>query len=233
MPRSIARPPTHPRRGFTIIELAIVVAVISAIVAIAYGSMRPQLPRYRMIQLAKGLESDLGRLRMTAINANRETRLVLEGHDPDIDDPASYGGAWRLQAGERSSMSTTWEDFPPDEPGAEHDQSEGPVDFSPTGSRRTKGVGLAEWEEITGSGTGNANAVVFSPRGWVQNPASDFDAEGYITLRLVNKVALEKGVVDEVHVRIARSGYVRMETTLGTSQESGPVGTGGSSTHGS
>lgn len=224
----VPRPRTRPgrRRGFTLLEIAVVVAVLGIMAAVGYGSIRDQLPRYRMIRAAKELEQDIENLRMEAILANRETRILLVEADPDPSDPSSYGGAWELQGGDSSMMSTTWEYMPFDEPGAgDMDQSEGRVRISDGGNRKERGVGLSPWGEISGPGTGNADAIVFSPRGWVTNPASDFDAQGYVTLKLVNKSALRHGVQDQVHLRIARSGYMRLETTLGNAREDFGVGT--------
>ena len=224
----------HSRRGFSLIEVAIAVSIFGIMVALGYGSIRNQLPRYRMVQAAKSLEQDIARIRMAAILANRETRLVLIGPDPAPDDPTVYGGNWELQGGDRSMMSSAWEYMPFDEAGTgDPDQSQGRVDIGPDGNRQERGVGLYPWEDLVGPGTGNADAVVFSPSGWVSNPAGDFDGQGYITLRIINKVALGEGVQDEVHIRIARSGYVRLETTLGSTREDFGVGTDGSSKNGS
>ncbi len=210
-----------------------VVAILGVMAALAWGSLRDNIPRYRLISASRELAEDVANLRMLAITSNREARLVLEEFDPDGSDPDVYGGAWRLQAGDASTNSRRWEDLPidADVDGSDDQQGGGPVDLGPGGNRESPGVGLATMEALRGPGTGNGNAVVFTPRGWLSNPAGDFDANGYITLRLVNKSALSKGYADEVYVRIARSGYVRLESTA--SPESGTVGTSESSTHGS
>jgi Tfp pilus assembly protein FimT len=223
------------REGFTLVEMGFVLFMIGLFSAIGWGSIQDDLPRFRMIDVAKGLASDIDELRTTAINLNLETRILLESTDPDEVDPASYGGAWRRQAGNSSNQSSRWEDLPVDanRDGSDDERGLGPVDLGVEGNRRSKGVGLADWGALTGPGAGNANAIVFTPRGWVANPASDFDSQGYITLTLVNKVALQKGLVDEIHVRIARSGYIRLESTLAPAPLEVDVGTDGSSIHGS
>ena len=47
------------------------------------------------------------------------------------------------------------------------------------------------------------------------NPASDFGADGTITLTLVNKRALLDGTADTVDLKVSRSGLVRMESSIG------------------
>jgi prepilin-type N-terminal cleavage/methylation domain-containing protein len=220
--------------GFTLVELILVVSILGVISALAWGTMHSQMPRYRLVRAANELAEDVADLRMLAISSNLETRFLLEGLDTDIADPESWGGSWRLQAGNASANSSRWEDLPIDaqNDGTDDQTGEGFVDIGQGGNRQSRGVGLDLQHAIGGPSYGNTNAVVFTPRGWVANPAEDFDANGYITLRLVNKPALDLGLEETIHVRIARSGYVRLESTLDAELEDAPVGTSRSSTHG-
>ena len=210
-----------------------VVAIFAVLAIIGWSSVDHQLPRYRLVKAAQSLEGDIVKLRAMAIQANRETRIRLESADETTSDPDSWGGAWSLALGDASLNASEWDVLPPDTEmdGSDDRQTEGWVDIGADGNQAASGVGLAPWGSLTGPAVDNADSIVFTPRGWVANPASDFDADGYITLRLINKPALRKGVHDEVHLRVARSGYVRMESTLGD-EEAKPVGTDGT-THGS
>ncbi len=235
LPNADLRPRrTRGVQGFTLVEMILVLSIIGVISVIAWGSLRSQLPRYRLVKTANELAEDVASLRMLAINSNLETRFLVEQLDHDISDPVAWGGAWRLQAGDASRNSSAWEDLPVDarEDGSDDLRGEGPVDIGPGGNREAKGVGLYLEQTLDGPSYGNENAVVFTPRGWVANPAEDFDSNGYITFQLVNKPALARGRQEAVHVRIARSGYVRLESTAGHELETEPVGTAGSSTHG-
>ena len=219
MRTSSSRNPRHHRDGFTIIEVVIVVAILVAIASIGWGSLSSQMPRFRMLRAAKEMKSDIETLRMKAISSGHETKLVMESYDEDLDTVDSYGGSWRLQTGNLSMNSTRWEDLP----------GEGLVDMGPDGNRKERGVGLQYWGGLTGPGSNNTDSIVFTPRGWVANPAADFDSDGYITLTLINKFARVDGITDEAYLRVARSGYVRLETSLGDEREDHGAGTDGSS----
>jgi prepilin-type N-terminal cleavage/methylation domain-containing protein len=228
-----ARRRRHPG-GFTLVEIAVVLAIIGVISAVSWGSVRRLLPRYRLVRATNGLAKDIAGLRMVAIDTNCETRILVEQLDDDLADLSSWAGAWRLQSGNASINSTRWEDLPVDaaEDRVDDDHGENPVDIGPSGNREAARIGLTMPVHLAGPGTGNGDAVVFTPRGWVANPAADFDSAGYITLDLTNKEALARGLEDTLSVRIARSGYVRIESSMGTSS-SAPVGTERSSSHGS
>jgi prepilin-type N-terminal cleavage/methylation domain-containing protein len=217
--------------GFTLIEVAIVVALFAVLAAIGWGSTRNQMPRYRLIRASKGLKSDLVSLKHLAVLTNRETRLTLVSSPGDCGDVEAFGGSWWLQAGDRSRGSKSWEFLPIDAPetGEDAEQGEGRVDLGDGGNRELKDVCLEDWESLHGPGTGNAESIVFSPRGWVRNPAADFNGDGYMEFVLTNQSALRMGVEDRVKVLVSRAGMVKMHSTLGYEMVDNPIGVGGSS----
>lgn len=219
------------RKGFTLVELGIVIAVITVLAAIGWGSTRGQMPRYRLIRGAKNLRGDLTNLKNLAVMSNRETRMLLIGSPGDCLETDEFGGSWFLQAGNKSRGSTSWEFLPIDTEmeGEDEEQGEGRVSIGDGGNEELRDVCLEEWDPLRGPGTGSADSIVFSPRGWVRNPAADFDSSGYLVLTLTNQAAGRLGVVDKVHIRVSRAGMVRMHSTLGHDLTDNPVGIGTSS----
>ncbi len=212
-------------RGFTLIEVAFVLVLVTVLVVIGWGSIQGLMPRFRMVQVAKELRNDVYALRFTAIEQRRETRLRLVSADPDWRDPdAPSRGAWLLQVGDRPLGSRRWDTLPVEgEPGAvDAHTGAGTVDLS----TEAPGVSLAPWGALQGPGVGNADAIVFGPGGHVLNPASDFGPDGTIDLKLVNKAAWRKGYEDSITLRITRAGMVRMVSSLGGDDLEGAAGTG-------
>ncbi len=218
--------------GFTLVEVAIVVAIIGVLAAIGWGSTRGQMPRYRLIRAAKGLKSDLVSLKNLAVLSNRETRMLLVSSPGDCSAIDTYGGEWHLQAGDRSRGSERWEFLPIDTEveGEDEEQGEGRVSLGKDGNQQQRDVCLEPWGGFRGPGSGNADSIVFSPRGWLRNPAEDFNSQGYLELVLTNQAAGRKGVEDQVKVLVSRAGMVRLHSTLGHEMSDNPAGTGGSST---
>lgn len=210
------------RKGFTLIEFGACVVLITILAAIGYQSFRNSMPRYRMIQTAKELRADLMALRMTAIETNRQSRILLVDSDPDwAVAGTSNAGHWKLQLGNKNLRSSSWDTFPADadEDGTDDFTKRGDIDISRGGSRATQTVSMAPWDSLAGPGINNSDAIVFGPRGHVINPASDFGDDGTITLTLVNKRALLDGTEDTVSLKISRSGMVRMVSSIAPEEE--------------
>jgi hypothetical protein len=202
----------------TLIEVVVVFTIVAIVGAIGWGSTRAYLPRFRMITAAKGLKADTMKLRSLAISTGRETRLTLTGTPGTCTDRSAYGGSWALYIGNRSSGSSSWDQLPEDTmaDGSDDDMSAGTVDLGEGGNRQARGVCLRQWSSLAGPSTGNADSVVFSPRGYITNGSSDFStSDGTIDLTLVNLDAAHRGIADEVSVRLFRTGAARLESTLG------------------
>ena len=207
------------RSAFTMIEMAAVVALIAIFVAIGIGSLRSSMPRFRMIQTAKQLKADLMALRMTAIQNQRETRLLLVDADAGWNQSGqTNAGQWKIQVGNKGIRSTSWD-------------TRRTVDISRGAANDKKSVSMKPWEGLVGPGLNNGDSIVFGPRGTVINPASDFGPDGTITLTLINKRALPQGREDTVSIKIAVSGMVRMITSMQENQ-SVQFGTDNASTMG-
>ena len=219
------------RQGFTLIELMITFALLGFMVAIGWGSMADQLPRFRMIRSARLLKSDMINLRNLAVHNNRETRVRFTSSGGDCSDPDRFGGSWEMSIGDLSSNSTTWDLLPDDafDDGTDDEQHDARTDLGEIGNHRAKNVCLKRWSRLIGPNTNNTNAVVFSPRGWVTNPGTDFSSSGYIEFTLANQQATRMGFTDEVSVVVFRSGMIRLVSALGQEYEELPAGTATSS----
>lgn len=219
------------RRAYTLVELAFTVAIFAILTGIGWGLLRGMMPRYRMMNAAKDLSGDVAGLRGLATATNRETRLRLLSAGGDCADTTVWGGSWQMEIGDKSRGSTKWELLPADaqDDGSDDDGSEGLRDLSQGGNDPARDVCLKQWDELVGPGRDNADSVVFSPQGWVSNPALDFDSSGLIALTLVNQEAARNGATDTVRVVLTRAGLVRLETG-GATFTSNPVGTATAST---
>lgn len=207
------------------------IAIVGILAGMGWSTIQPEVDRFRMLRAARMLHADLQALRATSIATNRETRIVFTGADDALDPADVQVGEWLLQAGDRSRASVEWDTLPIDVPPTDDggDSSEGERSLSPGGADETPHVSLARWPTLVGPGTGNADAIVFSPRGWAANPATDF-VGGYVALRIVNKRALGRGATEEVTLRVSRGGLTRLEVGTSSTLPDTLVGTGEAST---
>jgi len=226
-PSALAR----PRAGFSLLELVVVLAIVLIAALIGAGSIQPYLPRFRMVSVAKRMQADLRMLQTLAMQTGRQTRmrLVAPGSG-DCNDYDAWGGGWIKEVGDRSVGSTEWDVLPADAlaDGTDDDQSTGIYDFSDEGSHAARGVCLNAWDTIDGPGVDNADALVFSPRGNLANPVTDFP-DGTIRLTLSNQAAARQGVTDQVHVLVSAAGWTGLESTQGAAATDGAIGASTSS----
>jgi prepilin-type N-terminal cleavage/methylation domain-containing protein len=216
--------------GHTLVEVAVALAIVAVLAAIGLSSARDEINRYHLMKAARRLHADVLYLKSEAITSNREMRLKLVAYDEAMDASGPQEGEWLLQAGNRASMSTSWDTLPVDVDGVP-DESDGVRDLGVDGTEEATSISLAPWPALAGPGsTGeSADAIVFSPRGMVANPPTDF-VNGYVTLTLVNKAAAQRGGEEEVRVRISRGGLARLETGASSTLPENDVGTGEATT---
>lgn len=203
-----------PRRGYTLLEIAIVLSMLAILAALGVGSMREHLPRYRLVQTAKQFKSDMMQLRQIAVQNNREARMRLLSAENCADNTA-WGGEWVLEVGDRALGSTTWDILPEDrsDNGVDDQQGEGLINIGPGGNQEANDICMWSWSGLAGpddNGANNADSVVFSPRGWLRNPTSDFRSSGYLEFQFVNQEAAREGVDDSLVIQISRAGLVRL-----------------------
>lgn len=228
-------PLTHLRRsrgGFTLIELVVVIAIIMILSAIGIGLSSDLIPRFRTRQAAKTFASKVQECRALAIRSGRECRVWLVASDSSLTDLTQNDGEYWVGLGDKNRSSTVWDYLPPDPAGGGSDDSQGLIDIGDEDSAwYQRRVGIEPWTSLGGPGTGNGDCIVFDPRGFVKNPASDFGALGTIDVTFVNKVARAEGWAEDYTVKVSRTGMTRIDTTA--QQEYGGLRSGtaeGSST---
>lgn len=200
---------TRSRQGFTLIELMIVVAIFSILAVVGFGLTRETLPRYRAQSAAAQFAGNVAKCRMVAIRSGYECRILMSDYD---DKPAlltsDNTGEYYIQLGNKSINSDEFETLPTSlmEVKGHFTIAKGSTDYK-------RNVSIMNWGTIGGTTGAGSDSIVFSPRGFIANPATDFN-DGYITIRFVNKVAYADGTNDIYSVQIARSGMTRTVNPL-------------------
>ncbi len=207
------------RRGFTLLEMIFVVALISILSALAIYSARDLVPRFRARSAAYEMQNGVHLARTLAVERNKEVRLVVTDYDVAATTfDGNWAGAWRLEVGNKDFHSNTWTTVNPStydvSKDAEEEKRNVSLDYSRTGV-----LSGPSWC------TSCTDSVVFNPQGWVANPAGDFKSDGDIRFVWVNKEAAGKSVTDEYWVRIYRGGMVRVDATLSAGFEADEGGT--------
>lgn len=189
--------------GFTMVELIIVVVILLILGAVAMPNLYAMIPRFRLNSAAKDLAQVIQHVRLAAIAHGREYRIRFVENDASATSgvPQESKGTYYVEAGNASFNSTDWDILPI---GAGED--EGTFMLAKDASTHSyTGISLVGWTPMGGPGIGNTNCVVFSPKGWVSNPSTDFSA-GYIYAQFRNKYANPQA--DIRTVRISRGGSV-------------------------
>lgn len=68
---------SNDKRGFSLLEMLIVVAMISILTAVATTSIKDNLPQYRLSGAARRVMTDLMLARMTAVSKNTDQSVTF------------------------------------------------------------------------------------------------------------------------------------------------------------
>lgn len=208
------------RKGFTLLELVVVIGIVVIISGLAAGSMRELAPRMRTQSAAEQFAKDLNTARMYAMMNNVETRVQITDYDSSPGDPGAGKGAWQVELGNNTLNSTSWDILPKDVDSVV-DDSIGRADLS-QGQWERRNVGLVEPEVWF---------IYFNPGGWVSNEEVDFahSSDGSsIEVEFSNK-AYTGPNKDVYRVKVYRGGMTRIDGLLGPGFDEETAGTAVSS----
>jgi len=207
------------RRGVTLVEIAIVVALIGILAAIGAGMMTELMPSWRTRRAAREFAAQASQARSMAIADNVQYRIWLEETDPDPTTSATNHGIYWVQKGDLAAHSTAWNTLPVEMTGVDDLQGEGYVNIQKDAEDSLPWVSIEALPDTLAGTDSWTDSIIFNPRGMLDNPASDYDcdingdssADGYICVTFVNQKAALSGKTDEWIVAISRAGAVRLQ----------------------
>ena len=101
------------QRGFSLIELMIVVAIFSVLAVVGFGLTRETLPRYRAYSAAEQFAGNVAKCRMVAIRSGYECRILMSDYDDDPTDlNGDNTGEYYLQLGNKNVQADDFETLP-------------------------------------------------------------------------------------------------------------------------
>ena len=228
--RRTSRLVARQRRGFTLIEVLVVVALVGILTSLGFVYARDLIPQYRTRSAALDFANRISDCRTTAISTGRACRVLLVAFDGDLTNLDNNVGAYRIQV--EIPGGAGWDTLPIDtiNDSVDDNQTEGVYDLS-TGETKLRRVAIDDWGTIGGPGVDNDNAIVFDSRGFVANPTSDFQ-DGMIEVSFVNKVAQRRGSPDRWTVQVLRTGLTKLNSSRrATDDEIGSAGTASATTY--
>jgi len=93
-------------KGFSLVEMLVVVAIIAIMVVVATPMLSRQLPKWHMNGTARDIASKLMMARLKAIHDNSRYGVAFTDASPDTFEVVKYsGGAW-VSAGVKSESYT-------------------------------------------------------------------------------------------------------------------------------
>jgi len=189
----------HARVGFSLLELAITIAILGILAAVAAPSLSRYIGRYRLNTATQRLAEHITLCRTMAISSNREYAIQFLEADGELvgGDWRDNVGAYRFMRGNRPRASTSWEAVALDVA-----RADGRVDLA-DGPGDANGISLEEWTALEGpTQSALPDALVFGAHGFSTNTPSDFE-ELYVRIVLRNKAS---GDIEERRAVLADQG---------------------------
>ncbi len=116
-------------KGFTMIELMIILAVLAILIGIAIPSYNSLMPRYRLNGAARLVATDLSGARMKAVKLNRRVQVFFSSPEYKICDDANQNGTVATDEGDVQNI-----DLQTQYPGVSLSSSGGDLIFHPRGT---------------------------------------------------------------------------------------------------
>lgn len=86
------------QRGFTLVELVVVLAIFALLLGVALSNIRSTLPHYRLLNASRRLAASVHMARTRAILNSLEYRMTSQ----------AGGGGWQVEEGNQPFGSTGW-----------------------------------------------------------------------------------------------------------------------------